>query len=73
MGYNANALSILEHLDRTAEVNYMLAVVYSRTGEVEKAVQCYLHSCEQNPAFVHRGKLDPEIAALIKDYGLNEE
>lgn len=73
MGYNANALSILEHLDRTAEVNYMLAVVYSRTGEVEKAVQCYLHSCEQNSAFVHRGKLDPEIAALIKDYGLNEE
>lgn len=73
MGYNANALSILEHLERTAEVNYMLAVVYSRTGDVEKAVQCYLHSCEQNPAFVHRGKLDPEIAALIKAYSLNEE
>ena len=71
MDYNASALSILETLPRTAEVNYMLAVVHSRLGDVESAVECYMHSCAQNPTYVHRGNLDPEISALIRTYGLN--
>ena len=73
LDYNASALSILEGLEKTAEVNYMLAVVYSRQGKDQQAVQCYLNSCKQNPSFVHRGNLDPEISALIKQYGLNKE
>ncbi len=68
---NTSALLILETLERTADVNYLLAVVYSRTGDVEKAVNCYLQSTKQNPAYVHRGNLDPEIAILIKTYDLN--
>ena len=73
MDYNASALSILETLERTAEVNYMLAIVYSRQGRDREAVQCYLQSCQQNPSFVHRGNLDPEISSLIRQYGLNKQ
>lgn len=73
LDYNASALSILETLERSAEVNYMLAVVYTRLGRIQEAVQCYVNSCEQNPTFVHRGNLDPEISALIKTYGLNKQ
>lgn len=73
MDYNASALSILENLDQTAEVNYMLAVVYTRLGRIQEAVQCYMISCEQNPTYVHRGNLDPEISALIKMYDLNRQ
>ena len=73
LDYNASALSILEELDRTAEVNYMLAVVYTRLGNIQEAVQCYVISCEQNPTYVHRGNLDPEISALIKMYDLNKQ
>ena len=73
MDYNASALSILEKLDRTAEVNYMLAVVYARQGDERTAVECYLHACAQNGAFVHRGNLDPEISELIRKYDLNRE
>lgn len=73
MDYNASALSILEKLDRTAEVNYMLAVVYARQGDERTAVECYLHACSQNDAFVHRGNLDPEISELIRKYDLNRE
>lgn len=73
MDYNASALSILEKLDRTAEVNYMLAVVYARQGDERTAVECYLHACSQNGAFVHRGNLDPEISELIRKYDLNRE
>ena len=64
LDYNASALAILERLHRTDQVNYMLAIVYSRLGETEKAVICYEESCRQNPGFVHRGNLDPEISRL---------
>ena len=73
MDYNASALSILETLEKTAEVNYMLAVIYSRQGKDQKAVQCYLDACKQNASYVHRGNLDPEISALIKQYGLSRQ
>ena len=64
LDYNASALAILERLNRTDQVNYMLAIVYSRLGEIEKAVRCYDEACRQNPGFVHRGNLDPEISRL---------
>lgn len=73
LDYNASALSILEKLDRSAEVNYMLALVYARQGDERSAVECYLLACAQNGAFVHRGNLDPEISALIRKYDLNRE
>lgn len=70
---NVSALSILESEEKTAQVNYMLALVYARLGRERDAVECYLRSCRQNPQYVHRGNLDPEISALIKLYGLNRQ
>ena len=64
LDYNASALAILDRLHRTDQVNYMLAIVYSRLGETEKAIRCYEEACRQNPGFVHRGNLDPEISRL---------
>ena len=71
MDYNASAMQILESLERNAQVNYMLAVLYSRRGDEQKAVECYVRSCSQDPTYVHRGNLDPEISVLIRRYGLN--
>ena len=73
MDYNASALQILESLEKTAQVNYMLAVLYSRKGDEEKAVEYYVRSCSRDPSYVHRGNLDPEISVLIRRYGLNAE
>lgn len=70
---NKSALTILEECKRTAQVNYMLALVHQRLGDERTAVECYIRSCEQEPSYVHRGNLDPEIAALIKKYNLNSE
>ncbi len=70
---NINARGILTKLERTAPVNYLLAIVYSRLGDLEKAVECYLTSVRQNPSYKFRGNLDPEISVLIKMYGLNQE
>lgn len=70
---NKNAMRILQKLERTAEVNYLLAILHSREDEPEKAVECYMRACKQNRSYVYRGNLDPEISLLIKTYGLNQE
>ena len=73
MDYNASAMQILKSLERSAQVNYMLAVLYSRRGDEEKAVECYVRSCSQDQTYIHRGNLDPEISVLIRRYGLNAQ
>ena len=70
---NASALDILTRLEKTAPVNYLLAIVRARQGDEREAVEHYLRSCAQDPSFVHRGNLDPEISALIRLYGLNQQ
>lgn len=69
---NQNAMMILSPMERTAEVNYLLAILYARLGEEQQAVDCYLKSCRQKDIYVHRGNLDPEISQLIKSYNLGE-
>ena len=73
MDYNESALDILGRLDRTAAVNYLLAIVHARKGEDREAVRSYLEACDQDPAYIHRGNLDPEISGLISRYGLNSD
>ena len=73
LDYNASAMAILAPLERTPQVDYLLAILFSRRGEDEKAVQHYLDACRKEPSYRHRGNLDPEISALIKAYGLNRE
>lgn len=73
LDYNASALDILERLPRSGKTNYMLAIIYSRTGRVKDAVQCYMDACSSDRSFVSRGNLDPEISALIARYGLNRQ
>ena len=71
--YNANAWEIVRNLEVTPQVNYLKAILHSRRGEDKEAVQCYMDACRDNPSYVHRGNLDPEISVLIKRYGLNRE
>ena len=73
MDYNESALDILRRLDRTPAVNYLLAILHSRKGEDQEAVQNYLDACSQDASYIHRGNLDPEISALITRYGLNSD
>lgn len=70
---NLSALEILEPMPRTAQVNYMLALLYARQGDDQSAVQYYLNACGQDRSFISRGNLDPEISALIKRYDLHKE
>lgn len=73
LDYNASAMDILEDLEKTPQVNYMLALLYARKGDNQNAVQYYLNACHEDRSYVFRGNLDPEINVLIQRYGLNRE
>lgn len=70
---NQSALEILQRQEKTAAVNYMLAIIYSRLGDDRRAIESYMHSCSQDRSFVSRGNLDPEIYALTQKYQLNKD
>ena len=73
LDHNASAMNILATLEDTDNVLYLKALVYSRTGNESKAVECYLKACRINPSMVHRGNLDPEISGLINKYNIKNE
>lgn len=73
LGYNKTAIKILDEQVETADREYLKAILYAREGETAKAVQLYMKSCEMDDSKIMRGELDPEIADLIKAYGLHAE
>ena len=73
MDYNASAMAILRNLKPTDRIEYLLAILYSRSGDDQQAVQHYLNAVALNHSYVYRGNLDPEISVLIKKYGLNKD
>lgn len=73
LDYNASAMAVLQELDRSPQVDYMMALIYARKGDDQEAVNHYLRACENEPSYVFRGNLDPEIYVLKQRYGLNNQ
>lgn len=73
LDYNASAMAILQEIEKTPQVDYMMALIYARKGDDSKAVSHYLKACDGEPSFVFRGNLDPEIYVLKQRYGLNNQ
>ena len=73
LDYNASAMALLDKLEKTPQVNYMLAILYARKGDDRRAVKHYVDACRQDESFIFRGNLDPEIYVLIKRYGLESQ
>lgn len=76
LGYDAAAYRILREqpgADTTADIQYLLAILASRMGDEEQAVQYFLRSTELRENLKFRGNLDPEISRLIRKYGLFKE
>lgn len=73
MDRNQSALDILKKQEQTSAVKYMMAILLSRLGQVEAAVNSYLEACRADHSYISRGNLDPEISMLIKRYRLNSQ
>lgn len=73
LGYDSVAIDILQELPETADREYLFAVLYSRNGMEEAAVQRFLKCCKMDDTKIDRGELDPEISVLIRKYNLQEQ
>lgn len=73
LDHNVSAMTILKRYKPIDKVEYLLAILYSRDGDDQQAVQHYMNAVNLNHSYIFRGNLDPEIAVLIKKYGLNKE
>ena len=71
MDRNLSALQILEKEPETPAVHYMMAILKSRMGDFQGAVNEYLEACRGDRMYIARGNLDPEISVLIKRYQLH--
>lgn len=70
LGYNKTAIKILDEQPLSANREYLKAILYAREGDIPKAVQFYMKSCNMDGSKIMRGTLDPEIADIIKAYNL---
>ena len=73
LGYNKTAIKILDEQPLSADREYLKAILYAREGDIPQAVQLYMKSCEMDDSKIMRGTLDPEIADIIKAYGLHAD
>lgn len=72
LGYNDTAIKIFEKQKQSADRDYMLAILYSRVGKIEKAVETFMSCCKEDESKIDRGELDPEISRLMDKYNLRD-
>ncbi len=72
LGRDGFAHELLEEFPSSGKASYLLAIVSARSGQESLAVDHLLAACRQEPSLRHRARLDPEVAALIDKYELEE-
>lgn len=65
LGHDKTAREILEPLPEDPERDYLLAIVCSRLGDRDNALEYYRRAAEIEPRYRFRAKLDPELTELI--------
>lgn len=66
LGYDAEALCILEKLPVSAVVEYLKAIACSRLGRKVEGREHFLEACRRDERMEYRATLDPEINELLK-------
>ena len=67
LGYDAQALEMLNGLERSHTTEYLQAGACARLGRKTEGREHFLKACELDERMLFRGNLDPEIAELLKN------
>lgn len=76
LGYDTPARKILELQEgglKNANVQYLLAIVYVRLGEIEKGLTALNRAASLDTRKIFRAQMDPELNLLIEKYNLFDE
>ncbi|MFV0537011.1 MAG: hypothetical protein ACK5M3_06500 [Dysgonomonas sp.] len=71
LGYNAKAYDLLKGLPKTANNEYLLAILAERLNKGEDAAEHLMESFRLDSSKIYRAPLDPEVTAIMKKYNLN--
>lgn len=64
-GYDSHAIGILSSIGNPdARTDYLTAVLLSRAGEYDEALEYFRRSVRKDPSMVHRANLDPELSEI---------
>ena len=67
LGYDAQALELLDHLEQSAITEYLKAIACSRFGRKTEGRKHFLLACTLDEKMQFRANLDPEITELLKE------
>lgn len=67
LGYDAQALELLDHLEQSAITEYLKAIACSRLGRKTEGRKHFLRACTLDEKMQFRANLDPEITELLKE------
>lgn len=73
LGYDQQAIEVLQALPSDENTLYLLAILYVRGKRIQEGITAFEKSCLIDQSKWYRGQLDPEISKLINDYNLNFE
>lgn len=73
LGYDKQAIEVLQSLKEDENSLYLLAILYAREKRPEDAIRALEKACKLDESKWYRGQLDPEISELINNYKLNFE
>lgn len=65
LGHDAQALEILDALERSAITEYLNAVACARLGRKTEGRRHFLEACGLDERMEYRANLDPEISNLL--------
>lgn len=76
LGYDQASLNILRRLkggDDNANVQYLLAILYVRLGDLQSGLAALNKSATLDSKKIYRAQMDPELNLLIEKYNLFSE
>lgn len=73
LGYNGKAYDVLNKQKPNANVEYLSAVVATRLGQDQAAINHLLKSVKMDSGMMYRINLDPDIITLVEKYNLMDQ
>ncbi|WP_163218935.1 hypothetical protein [Bacteroides sp. 224] len=70
LGYNKRAYNLIITLGRSANNYYLAAILSTRLGDDQQAIQLLEEACKMDETKRFRADRDPEMSALVRKYGL---
>ncbi|KGO00201.1 hypothetical protein HQ48_06560 [Porphyromonas sp. COT-290 OH3588] len=68
LGYNDQAIMLLDRITATGKADYLRAIVYARMKKLEEAKESLLSAARKESTLAFKVEIEPEFAVLLETY-----